>query len=106
MNGSMLFSLRSYLYGYPILFRVNDWIRCLVYLDRCACCPDFLDRYHSPSKMEPFIAFLLDSVILGSSAGMDIRDVADAVQTGGGNHRFSPTREWSRILDGQQSHKR
>ena len=36
-------------------------------------------------KMDPFIALLLASVILGIITGMDIRDVADAVQTGVGN---------------------
>ncbi|MFJ7937681.1 hypothetical protein ACIQYG_04015 [Peribacillus sp. NPDC096622] len=35
-------------------------------------------------KWNPFIALLLASVILGTIAGMDIRDVADAVQTGVG----------------------
>ncbi|MES1040604.1 MULTISPECIES: hypothetical protein [Peribacillus] len=35
--------------------------------------------------MSPFIALLLASVILGIIAGMDIPDVADAVQIRGGN---------------------
>ncbi|MBO0998145.1 hypothetical protein IOC57_10345 [Bacillus sp. SD075] len=37
------------------------------------------------AKWHPFIAFLLASIILGITAGMDNPDVADAVQTGGGN---------------------
>ncbi|MEF2096151.1 hypothetical protein V3595_15890 [Bacillus sp. CFBP9009] len=37
------------------------------------------------AKWSPFIALLLASVILGIIAGMDITDVADAVQIGVGN---------------------
>ncbi|WP_405390657.1 MULTISPECIES: GntT/GntP/DsdX family permease [Peribacillus] len=35
--------------------------------------------------MSPFIGLLYASVILAIIAGMDIPDVADAVQIGGGN---------------------
>ncbi|MDQ7861471.1 hypothetical protein RCO48_12120 [Peribacillus frigoritolerans] len=41
--------------------------------------------YHAKVKWNPYIALLLASVILGIITGMDIRDVADAVQTGVGN---------------------
>jgi gluconate:H+ symporter, GntP family len=37
------------------------------------------------AKWSPFIALLLASIILGIIAGMDIPDVADAVQIGIGN---------------------
>jgi hypothetical protein len=52
----------------------------LVYLDRWACCPVLSCQ----SKKKPIIALLLASVTLGIITGMDIRDVADAVQTGVG----------------------
>jgi hypothetical protein len=52
----------------------------LVYLDRWACCPVLSCQ----SKKKPIFALLLASVTLGIITGMDIRDVADAVQTGVG----------------------
>lgn len=45
----------------------------------------FLIVIKAKVKWHPFIALLLASVILGILAGMDIPDVADAVQTGVGN---------------------
>ncbi|MCY8935545.1 hypothetical protein [Peribacillus frigoritolerans] len=47
-------------------------------MDRWACCPVLSCQ----SKKKPIIALLLASVTLGIITGMDIRDVADAVQTG------------------------
>ncbi|MEC0347015.1 MULTISPECIES: GntT/GntP/DsdX family permease [Peribacillus] len=44
-----------------------------------------LNIIKAKAKWSPFIALLLASVILGIITGMDIRDVADAVQTGVGN---------------------
>ncbi|MEX6698984.1 hypothetical protein ABS315_05105 [Peribacillus frigoritolerans] len=49
-------------------------------MDRWACCPVLSCQ----SKKKPIIALLLASVTLGIITGMDIRDVADAVQTGVG----------------------
>ncbi|MED4693348.1 hypothetical protein [Peribacillus frigoritolerans] len=40
--------------------------------------------YHAKVKRNPYIALLLASVTLGIIIGMDVRDVADAVQTGVG----------------------
>ncbi|WP_423806847.1 GntT/GntP/DsdX family permease [Peribacillus frigoritolerans] len=45
----------------------------------------FLVIIIAKAKWHPFIALLIASVILGIIAGMDIPDVADAVQTGVGN---------------------
>ncbi|MEC0297140.1 GntT/GntP/DsdX family permease [Peribacillus frigoritolerans] len=44
-----------------------------------------LNIIKAKAKWSPFSALLLASVILGIITGMDIRDVADAVQTGVGN---------------------
>lgn len=41
-----------------------------------------LNIIKAKAKWSPFSALLLASVILGIITGMDIRDVADAVQTG------------------------
>ncbi|MGE1163903.1 hypothetical protein ACQJ0Y_11540 [Peribacillus simplex] len=41
---------------------------------------DFLDHYHPKAKCHQWL--LLASVILRIVAGMDVPDVADAVQTG------------------------
>ena len=44
-----------------------------------------LNVIKAKAQWSPFIALLLASVTLGIITGMDIRDVADAVQTGVGN---------------------
>ncbi|CAH0126174.1 DsdX permease [Peribacillus simplex] len=45
----------------------------------------FLIVIKAKANWHPFIALLLAAFILGIIAGMDIPDVADAVQTGVGN---------------------
>lgn len=48
--------------------------------------------------MVPFIALMLASVILGTITGMDIRDVADAVQTGVGNTLSNVDRSFGAVF--------